>query len=61
MRDLTKIYKTIRQPETSWYRDANAWCKQVADENGLPLANVCAIVSALSPSVNWGKIVDRPF
>lgn len=53
-KNLTKLYLALQRPETQWYKDANKWCKQVADKNGLPLANVCAIVSALSPSTNWG-------
>lgn len=36
-----------------WYREARGFCKELASIHDLPVRNVAAIVSALSPSVSW--------
>ena len=36
-----------------WYRDARAIASNIASDNGFTVAQVCGVISALSPSVSW--------
>lgn len=36
-----------------WYRDARAIASDIASEHGFTVAQVCGVISALSPSVSW--------
>lgn len=37
----------------TWYADARTFCREVAQETGVPFANVCGVTAALSPSTYW--------
>lgn len=36
-----------------WYRDARAIASGIASDHGFTVAQVCGVISALSPSVSW--------
>ena len=38
-----------------WYRDANAWCDEIARGYGIDAKKVAMVLSALSPSNRWGR------
>ena len=39
----------------SWYPLANVWCAQHAQAFGIQTFQMCGIVAALSPQLNWNK------
>lgn len=42
-----------------WYQEAHQWCKEVAEEEGQTLEQVCGVTAALSPSCPWDRnLVD---
>jgi len=36
-----------------WYKSANQWCNEIAEENNTQLIKICGITSVMSPMVSW--------
>ena len=67
VKNLLRYYKLCNQEEVesgkAWYPEANAFCKQLAEEYGLEVWKVAGIVASLSPQTTWtqNKIDARNF
>jgi hypothetical protein len=55
MKNLVNLFHQTDRTGLNWYVDANKFCREVSEKHGIPLPNVCAIVSALSPGVEWSR------
>lgn len=53
MKNLVKLYERADRSGISWYFEAHNFCADLSKRYNVPLANVCAVVSALSPATNW--------
>lgn len=53
--NLVELYHTTNKEGMSWYVEANRFCRNLSDKYNLPMENVCAIVSILSPGVSWNR------
>ena len=54
MKNLALIYRKIEEKKgANWYFEANHFARNVAKSYQVDFKKVCAILSALSPGVNW--------